>query len=70
MSLRGVRALRDRKWLRAKAAGVVVDADGEEGNNDDGHRELPCFDRCEEGRLLPKLRGSSGGTTGSNITEC
>lgn len=29
---------------------------------------MPCFGCCEEGRLLPGLRGN-GGATGSNVAE-
>ncbi|THU54735.1 hypothetical protein C4D60_Mb10t28270 [Musa balbisiana] len=49
---------------------AVVDSGGEEKeNNDDGRGELPYFDHCEEGRLLPRSRGSIGGAVGSSIVE-
>lgn len=51
-------------------AGAIVDVGREEKeNNNDGHGELPCFSRYEEGRLLSRSRGNSGGAAGSSVTK-
>lgn len=64
MLLRGVRVPRDRGRPRAEVTGDVLNAGGEEEeNNGDGRGELPYFGCYEEGRLLPYFYHRMGEST-------